>query len=383
MVDLLQKARELGPSLADRSEQIETARTLPDDVVTDLTNAGLFRMFTPASLGGPEADVATGIDVIAEVSRHDGASGWCVMIAGTTSLLAGILDEPHAREIYGPADSCTGGYAAPVGTARIVDGGLRVTGTWAWGSGTRHCTWIGGGARIVDADGSPLRRHDGLYAPFVFFDRTDVEHLDTWHVTGLSGSGSADYRVADAFVPEGRWTQLMTATPRLDGPQWRFPFYGMLAMGIAAVSIGLLDGAVDRFAELAASKKPEGSGRTLSERSTGQATVSSAEATARSTRSFLHDVIGEAWTTAEAGDPLTIEHRRSLRLAACDSAQRCADALTSLQREAGGAAVYLREPLQRMVRDGQVAATHAMVAPRIHELTGRLRFGLDTDTTLL
>ena len=67
MVDLLQKARELGPSLADRSEQIETARTLPDDVVTDLTNAGLFRMFTPASLGGPEADVATGIDVIAEV----------------------------------------------------------------------------------------------------------------------------------------------------------------------------------------------------------------------------------------------------------------------------------------------------------------------------
>ena len=93
MVDLLQKARELGPSLADRSEQIETARTLPDDVVTDLTNAGLFRMFTPTSLGGPEADVATAIDVIAEVSRHDGAAGWCVMIAGTTSLLAGFLDE--------------------------------------------------------------------------------------------------------------------------------------------------------------------------------------------------------------------------------------------------------------------------------------------------
>jgi hypothetical protein len=35
------------------------------------------------------------------------------------------------------------------------------------------------------------------------------------------------------------------------------------------------------------------------------------------------------------------------------------------------------------VRDGQVAATHAMVAPRIHELTGRLALGLDTDVTLL
>ena len=52
-------------------------------------------------------------------------------------------------------------------------------------------------------------------------------------------------------------------------------------------------------------------------------------------------------------------------------------------REAGGEAVYLREPLQRAVRDGQVAATHAMVAPRIRELTGRLALGLDTDVTLL
>jgi len=305
------------------------------------------------------------------------------MIAGTTSLQAGFLPLDVATLIFGPADSCVGGYAAPVGRAVAVDGGLRVTGTWAWGSGTHHCTWIGGGARIVDADGTPTRRDDGLFAPFVFFDRDDVEHLDTWHVTGLAGSGSADYRVDDAFVPEGRWLQLHTAVPRLDGPQWRFPFYGMLAAGVAAVAVGLLNGAVDRFAEIAVARKPEGSGRTLSERASGQTVLSSTEATARSSLAFLHDVLGEAWEIAQAGDPLTVEHRRSLRLAACDAAQRCADALGHLQREAGGSAVYLREPLQRMVRDGQVAATHAMVAPRIRELTGRLRLGLDTDTALL
>ena len=111
------------------------------------------------------------------------------------------------------------------------------------------------------------------------------------------------------------------------GPQWRFPFYGMLAAGVAAVAIGLLNGAVDRFAEIAVDKKPEGSGRTLSERASGQTVLSSTEATARSSLAFLHDVLGEAWETARAGDPLTVEHRRSLRLAACDAAQRCADAL--------------------------------------------------------
>ena len=383
MSDLLQRARALGPSLADRSERIEANRTLPDDVVADLADAELFRLLTPTDLGGPELDVATAIDVIAEVSRHDGAAGWCVMIAGTTSLQAGFLPLDVATLIFGPADSCVGGYAAPVGRAVAVDGGLRVTGTWAWGSGTHHCTWIGGGARIVDPDGTPTKRDDGLFAPFVFFDPDDVEPLDTWHVTGLAGSGSTDYRVDGVFVPEGRWLQLPTAVPRLDGPQWRFPFYGMLAAGVAAVAIGLLNGAVDRFAEIAVDKKPEGSGRTLSERASGQTVLSSTEATARSSLAFLHDVLGEAWETARAGDPLTVEHRRSLRLAACDAAQRCADALGHLQREAGGSAVYLREPLQRMVRDGQVAATHAMVAPRIRELTGRLRLGLDTDTALL
>ena len=58
MSDLLQRARALGPSLADRSERIEANRTLPDDVVADLTNAGLFRLLTPTDLGGPELDVA-------------------------------------------------------------------------------------------------------------------------------------------------------------------------------------------------------------------------------------------------------------------------------------------------------------------------------------
>lgn len=381
--DLLRNAQALGPSLAARSESIEANRTLPEDVVADLRDAGLFRLLTPTDLGGPEADVATASDVIKELARYDGASAWCAMIAGTTSLQAGFLPSDVAEEIFGATDSIAGGYAAPVGSAISVDGGLRVTGTWAWGSGTQHCNWIGGGTRIVNSEGNPTPRSDGLFAPFVFFDRDDVEHLDTWHVTGLSGSGSTDYRVCQAFVPEGRWLQMTDAEPRLDGPTWRFPFYGVLAIGIASVSIGLLEGAIDRFVDLAAAKKPEGSSRTLAERTSGQSALSTAEATALSTRAFLQDAIGEAWDTACTGDPLTVEHRRLLRLAACDSAQRCADALTALGREAGGAAVYLREPLQRKIRDGQVAATHAMVAPRIHELTGRLGLGLATDTRLL
>ena len=382
-IDVLANARSLGPSLSDRAEAIETQRRLPKDVVSDLQNAGLFRLFVPSSFGGPEVDVETAINSIAEVARHDGAAGWCVMIAGTTSLLAGFLPEEYGELIYGPSNSCTGGFAAPVGKAKVVDGGLSVTGTWEWGSGSQHCTWIGGGTRILGKDEKPIKRDDGLFAPFVFMDPDDIEFLDNWHVTGLAGSGSTDYCTTEAFVPEGRWVQITDANPRLDGPQWRFPFYGVLAAGVAAVAIGLLDGAVSRFKEIATLKKPQGSSRTLAERASGQTVLSVAEATARSSRSFLLDTLGTAWERAIEGDSLTIEDRRSIRLAACDAAQRCSDALVQLGREAGGTAIYLREPLQKFVRDGQVASTHAMVAQRIYELTGRLALELETDTTLL
>ena len=182
-IDLVERARKLGPSLAERAERIEESRTLPDDVVADLREADLFRLFVPESLGGPEANVINGMEAIAEVARHEGSSAWCVMIAGTTSLLAGFLTDEHARVIFGPPDSCTGGRAAPGGTAREADGGLLVTGTWAWGSGTRHCTFVGGGVRLVDESGERQTRDDGLSAPFVFMDPTDVEFVDTWPVS--------------------------------------------------------------------------------------------------------------------------------------------------------------------------------------------------------
>ncbi len=377
------RAREIGPSLAQRADRIEAARTLPDDVVQDLLAADMFRTFIPAAYGGAETDILTGMAALTELGRWDGSTAWCVMIANTTALLAGYLPPEHAETIYCDPRVITGGYTVPTGTARVVDGGLLVSGTWAWGSGTRHCTWIGGTVRLVDDDGNPTRRDDGLSTPYVFFEPDDIDFVDTWHVMGLAGTGSTDFTTTDTFVPEGRWVQVAGATPVVDGPLWRFPFFGMLAAGVASVAIGIAAGAVERFAELAPDKIPQGSSRPLAERAPAQADLSRAEATVRSSRAYLDQALGEAWKVATRGDPLTVEHRRLIRQAAADAAQRCADSLVRLHRQAGGIGVYLSEPLQRAVRDSQVAATHGMVAERIHELTGRFLLGLDTDTSLL
>lgn len=380
---VVERARGLGPELRDRSDEIDRLGRLPDDLVDGLVAEGLLRFWVPAEYGGEEAPLLDGLEAFRELARHDTAVAWCCFIANTTALTAGLLDPRWAAELFADPAAVTGGFAAPVGRARPVDGGLVVDGRWAWGSGTSHCTAIGGGVLLVDGDGTPTPRADGLLAPFVFFDRDDVELLDTWDVLGVRGSGSTDYQVRDAFVPEGRWVELTNATPTVDGPLYRFSLFTLLAAGIGATAIGVAERAIEELRTLALGKVPQGSGRTLAERAGTQADLAKAEATVASARLFLLDSYGQAWDRAVAGDAPTVEQRRIARLATTDATQRCADVVSRLHRVAGGEAVYRRSPLERLFRDANVISQHAMAAERTYELAGRLGLGLDSDTSSL
>jgi alkylation response protein AidB-like acyl-CoA dehydrogenase len=380
---ILETARQLGPSIADRSAEIEANGTLPLDVVDAIRPSQAFRLYVPADLGGPAATAWGGLEVIEEYAYHDGSTGWCVAISSTSSLMASYLPEPWDQEIFGDPRSITGGFAAPMGTATPVDGGLRVSGRWQWGSGTRHCTWIGGGCRVVGPDGKTAPRDDGLAFPYVFFEPDDVDFIDTWDVAGLSGTGSVDYSVTDVVVPEGRWSQIGFDGPTRDNPFARFSFYGLLALGIAATAAGIARRAIDELALLAETKRPQGSSRPLRERATVQGDTAMAEAKVRSAWGFVADVVGDAWENALAGRDLSDDQRRLLRLAATHATQTAAEATEAMYKAAGGAAVYRTSPIQRCLRDVLVATQHAMVAPRTFELAGRMRLGLETDTRQL
>jgi alkylation response protein AidB-like acyl-CoA dehydrogenase len=379
----LATARLFRDELRTRSVEIDEGRRLPVDLVRSLTDAGLFRFWVPEVYGGPEAPVLDGLDTFIELARHDAATAWCVFIANTTALLSAFMEPACASDVFGRPDAITGGFAQPMGRATCVDGGLRVSGRWQWGSGTQHCTHVGGGILVVDEEGRSAPRADGFRTGFAFFDPTDVEFLDTWHVLGLRGTGSTDYAVHDAFVPEGRWADLGTLHRYVDAPLYRFSFFGLLAAGVGCTLIGVAARAVEEFRALALVKTPQNSRRTLAERTSVQQDLAQADATVRSTQAFLYDVVGDAWDSAVAGDELTVEQRRLIRLAITDAAVRCTDTVNRLYRVGGGEAVYERTPLERLLRDANVASQHAMAAERTYELAGRIAFGLDSDTSLL
>ena len=380
---VLAAAQELGPAISARSAEIEAAGTLPQDIVDAIAPSGAFRMYVPEDLNGPGVTAWESLEATEAFGYHDGAVGWCVAIGSTTSLMSSYLPDDHARALFADPTSIGGGFAMANGKARVVDGGLSVTGQWQWGSGTKHCTTIGGGARLVDADGKTSPRDDGLVVPFVFMEPDDVEFIETWDVAGLSGTGSVDYAVADAFVPEGRWVQIGLDPAVRDNALSRFSFYGMLASGVAAAAVGIARRSIDELIALAESKRPQGSRKPLAERATIQAEVGIAEARLASAWALLEDAIGDTWETALAGSMATEEQRRRIRMAATHATQTAAQVAESMYRAGGGAAVYRTSPIQRCFRDTSVAAQHAMVAPRMYETAGRMRLGLETNTSTL
>lgn len=379
---VLDAARELGPSIQQRADEIEQAGTLPLDLVDAIRPSGAFRQYVPDDLNGPGVTAWQSLEAIEELAYHDGAVGWCAAIGSTTSLASSYLPEQYAVELFADANAIGGGFAAPRGHALPVEGGLRVSGHWQWGSGIKHCTTIGGGCLVVDASGKPTPREDGLASPFVFFDPADVEILETWDVMGLAGTGSVDYKVKDVFVPEGRWVQLGVDPPRRSNPWGQFSFFGLLASCVAASAVGIGRRALDEATALATAKVPQGSRNALAARAPVQAEIAQCEARLASAWAFLHEAVEAAWQSALAGRESTPEERRKIRLAATHATQTAADVAASMFRVGGGVAVYRTSVLQRCFRDTAVAAQHAMAAPRTFEIAGRMRLGLETNLAM-
>jgi alkylation response protein AidB-like acyl-CoA dehydrogenase len=364
------------PRIRAAADEIEAGRRVPLPLVHALADAGVFRLCVPRALGGLEAHPSELVDVIETIATADGSTGWCAMIGATSGVVSAYLADAPAREIYGADPGIvTGGVFAPRGSALPEGGGYRVSGRWPFASGSEHCAWLMGGC-LVRGAGAPQAR-------MMLFPATDARIVDTWNVAGLRGTGSHDMAVENLFVPAERSVSIVTDRSRAGGTLYAFPVFGLLAIGIAAVALGIARAAIDELVRLAREKSPYGSKRTLAERGVVQAEVAQAEALGRSGRAFLHEAIARAWTAAERDGTITTDDRAALRLAATHATTSAAKATDLVYNAGGGTSVYASSPLQRCFRDVHVATQHAMVAGSTLELVGRLLLGLDTDVSQL
>jgi alkylation response protein AidB-like acyl-CoA dehydrogenase len=380
--DMLAAAKALGPTIRSYADEAERIRHCPPALVDILHQHRMFDMIIPARYGGLEDTIPNMVRVLEELSIHDASVGWVVGIGNGTSIIAANMPEDTTRALFPPQPSgvgraVAGGAQAPNGRAVPVDGGYRVTGRWPFGSGTTHCSVIVGGSIVFEGD-TPRMLPGGMPdVRLAVFPVDDVEFHDTWHVSGLRGTGSRDLEVKDVFVPEERMISFFSGKRYVDGPNYRFPNLGFLALTIAPIPLGIARRAIDELIDLAAGKTPMGIGSRLRERGITQFEIGKAEAILRSARAWMYELTEEIWDKAVRDAEITIKDRALLRAACAHTAFEGARATDIAYTLGGGTSMYDTSILQRCLRDAHAATQHVMHALPNYEMAGKAMLGLD------
>jgi alkylation response protein AidB-like acyl-CoA dehydrogenase len=374
--EYLDAIERLAPLVEAHRASFDRDRRLPDVVFRSLAEAGLFRLWLPAAIGGPELSPVEFMQVIEAASAIDGSIGWIVANGGGMSRVAGYVPESVGRDWFADSRAFIVSATGAVGSAQAVEGGFRVTGRWPFGSGARHATRFMGLAAV--SDGS-----NGSQPPICcYFAREAVRIHDTWHVSGLRGTGSCDFEVNDAFVPTDHIHDFIAPLPTQPGSLYRIPALSIFPWSIAGTPLGIASGAMSAFARLATQSKSRlGTTMRLQDREVVQSAVGRAEATISAARAFLTEAVTELVFSLDDGGDRMMRARARLRIACAYAAEGSMTAVQTLATEAGAVAIFESSCLERAVRDVQAAVKHVAMSPYSYVVAGRLYLGLDPGTS--
>ena len=361
--ELLERARALAQRVAERAEESERLRRLPDETMAEIRESSLLRILVPTALGGHGLGLGAAIDVTREVGEGCGSTAWCLAICSLHNGLVSGMAEPARRAVFGAlSDPVVCGVFLPGGEAiPAAGGGHRLRGEWDFASACDHADFALLAAIVPDENGPPR------LAAFLV-QRSDYRIEDNWFVAGLTATGSKRIVVQDVLVPEGWETfsplgedppaspEEVSAPPeeRPVSP----PVTSVATLGLTGVALGVARGALAAFQQRLGTKLRHGSFKPADQQIGPQLRLAEAAVEVDAAELVVQRDCAEmaAWT--ERGLRATAEQRGRYRRDAAWAIQTCARAVARLQPAAGAHSVFLDNPLQRALRDLQVMSTH-------------------------
>lgn len=330
----------------------------------------------PKSHGGLELEMPDTIQVLTALSKIDASIGWCAGIGAGAGIFA-----PHlARETYdriyqdGP-NTIIAGSIISAGKAEAIANGWRVNGRWPFVTGCMHAEWFLGFC-VMTKGGKPLPGHAGKNGPSLIkvlvLPARKWQIEDTWHVSGLKGTGSHHICLKDTLVREENFFDYATGSPCIPGPLYR-AVPQMLSLIHGAISLGIAEGALEDVIALASTGRQQLRAPVpMRDSETFQCELGRISAELKAARSFLEAQTASFWGHALAGtlkDEALLTQGVQAAIWVVNACLRVTDACFTL---AGGSALYESSPLQRRLRDIRVAAQHAFAQPRNYAPAGKL-----------
>lgn len=357
---ILASIDQVSPLLDRTAPRSERERTLCQEAVEALHNAGLFAMWVPTEAGGLAADLVTQVDALIALAQADMSAAWTLMIGNTvTGTMAACLPDAGFAEVFATTRTpIAAGSLRPDGQAiPTEDGGYQVTGQWGYGSGIHHAEWIVANCRIEGGEQAGDRI--ALAIPIA-----QVAIADDWHAMGLCASGSSTYSVKDVTVPASRvHGKQLRGTPLAANPGPRLP------LEHASVSLGGARRALDEVRHLAATKRRLGSRSSVADNPSFRLDLGRLEAEWSSLTAGVRAAAQDLQANAASQTPASTIALH-LHATCAHATERSLAIATKALRHAGASATLSGHPLERIHRDLTTATQHAMISDTAYETLG-------------
>ena len=362
---LAERAKSLVPLLDDEAEFADVHGELSPAAVAALHREGLLKMWVPEKLGGSELDPVHSLEAIENVSYADASAGWVMMAANLSIGTAGAYLSDHAvAELWGDGrQPVIAGQGTRPGTAKTVDGGFSLSGSWSFGSGLKHSTHVHS-LGIIEETGEPR----------IFVTPIDqVDLIDNWDVMGLRGTGSIDYTMDSVFVPDG-WSHFaVTTVPERGGHLYGIGIIGFAVTYHSGWAMGVGRRLLDELAGLVQGKA--GRPGAQADSSAFQQGYAQAEASFRAARALVI----ESWTDLSkslyAGDGISVRQHTLVRLA-LSHITKALHEVSSFVYLAGGTTALRHGTIQRLYRDVHAGTQHVTSSPAVWQTCGRELMGV-------
>ena len=369
--------------LEDNARQAEKDRKPVDSVMIAIEKTQAYRWFVPKKYGGFEFSLEGFMEVGMMLGAADISTAWAITFCMEHNWLMGLYNAKGQEAIFSKNPYIIApGALAPKGTARPVDKGYIVNGRWQWGTGVMHANYVMVGA-ITDHDRDPELC---MYVLPV----EDVEIIDTWHMSGMVGTGSNDIAIKEKFVPSCLRQNLMDmragdspGAQLHDTANFRMPMLPVLGLTAVAPAVGCAARTLQRFKERMLDRNVYGTTERQSEKAIGQARLANLTARQLTLEKTLMQTASEVTAWGKTKEICPEIERAGLRVRIGHMVREARSIARDVLEGCGASAHDLENPLQRALRDIETLSGHTVFDLDVStESYGRLLLGLPSNSPI-
>lgn len=382
---LVERMKALKPRIAAAAAEAERLRRPVDEIWSALRASGYFYQYVPKKFGGLEVTTDEFIDISLPIAEACASTAWCASFCAEHNWFLSHFPRETQEALFGGQFPYIVApvVGTPPGKAVKVKGGYEVTARWKWGTGVMHADWIMGNALLL-GEGPPVMIT-------ALFPAGDARVIDTWHVSGMVGTGSNDIAVENLFIPEAHAIPMASllngrgpGSRDYASPHYSMPMLPFLAMTAAISAIGAARSARDAFHARLAAHLRMGNEARQAEKPAAQIRLGRADVMIASAEAIIRKAGRDNVAAGALPPPEQIARRIEARAQIACAVSLCRDAANHLGEAAGSGVHMLDQPFQRALRDLNVIASHVVFdIDTAYELRGRNLIGLPPNSTLI